>query len=255
MSKERTAGRGARAVRAFGIALATAVLVPAQHTGESAHPPAVDHNATAARPTHHPHPTLHPLRAWNFVKTGNEAYVASRTRRTDSVARHLPRRPVRPAGAGRYVCAVIVCADVEADLPELLGARARDLLVLRAPGPFVHRETTALLERLVVEERLSLVLVLGHAGCRALRPRRDRRPDALTARVARLQLLTGADKRPLEELLVRRQRERILAASDELGRRARADDLRVVPGVVDPTTGAIRWCATKVELMPVAPVK
>src|SRR5688572_17892557 len=141
-----------------------------------------------ALPGHAPLPSLHPLVALQHVKAGNAAAAAA-------VAAHqpLPAPTPRPAGAGRHVCAVIACADAPADLAPLLGFAREDVLCVRMPGPFVSPETTALLERAVASERLSLVVVLAHGDCPLLRPyvhadALTRRTDAVHAEAARRRL-------------------------------------------------------------------
>ena len=161
----------------------------------------------------------------------------------------------RPPGAGRYVCAVVTCADVDVDFAALFGLQRRDVLVLRLPGAYVTAEATALLERTIAQHRLSLVLVLGHTGCDALRPSGAERPDALDRRLTTLRHHAGATRLSLPEALVHRQRELLLAASEPLQRRLAEDDLRIVPGLVDEAASRVRWCHRRAHALPLAPVK
>jgi hypothetical protein len=235
-------------------ALALAALAaPAATIAGQGHPerPAESHG-TATRATHAPQPELPPLVAWQHVQRHNATYV--RALRGGSP---LPALPERPAGAGRYVCAVIVCADADFDVAPLLGLHRRDVLLLSLPGGFVDAATTALLEHLVVEERLSLVLLLHHAPCRTLARARQAvaLEDALLARFAPLAPRSHRDADALAKALLLRQREHVLAASGPLRRAHTADKLRVVPGSIDQATAAITWWHLPVDALPLAPVK
>ncbi|MCB9879605.1 MAG: hypothetical protein H6835_18580 [Planctomycetes bacterium] len=211
-----------------------------------------DHNGAAARPTHDPQPTLPPLVAWQHVQAGNDTFV--RHRRDDLPP---PELPPRPSGAGRYVCAVVVCADFDGTVAQHLGLAAEDVLVLRVPGPFVTAESAALLERVVSRERVSLVLLLAHRRCESLRPPRDdeRAPDAIDRR--RETAVRDAERLgvPLRDALLRAQRELLLATSTPLQLATAEDRLRIVPGVVDDRTGAIDWRNRRSDELPLAPVK
>ncbi|MCK5945049.1 MAG: hypothetical protein KAI24_23880, partial [Planctomycetes bacterium] len=227
-----------------------------------------------------------PLVAWQFVKQGNEAFAnrraaeararAAAARGHDPVAAagHVPapghhddhghtaadghghgeRQPLRPAGAGRYVCAVLACADTDVDLAAAFGLQRRDLLVLRAPGPFVTAEAVALLERAVERHRLSLVVVLAHGDCDALRAPIGHQ-DALTRRIAALRSRARTPDERLTETLVTRQRQLLLASSRALSGRVEKDELRVVPGLFDDRTGRIEWVARRAHTLPIAPIK
>ncbi|MEZ6038680.1 MAG: hypothetical protein R3F29_14455 [Planctomycetota bacterium] len=222
---------------------------PASHTAGDK--PA-DRNGAAARPTHAPQPTLPPLAAWRHVRNGNETY-----------ARHLrddlppPRLQPRPSGAGRYVCAVVLCADHDGAVAPLLGLAAEDVLVIRVPGTFLTAESAALIERAVAKERVPLVLLLAHRRCESLRPLRDgeRQPDAIDRRreaAARDAERLGV---PLRDALLRGQRELLLATSPALREAADEDRLRVLPGVLDDRTAVIDWRHRRSDELPIAPVK
>lgn len=223
-------------------------------------PAAEQKRGAGALPEHHPQLALHPLLAFEHVQAGNAAVVAARAK-----AEPMPAPKPRPAGAGRYVCAVVVCADCDVDVPALLGLRREDVLLLAVPGPFVGAETVALLERVAVAERLSLVLVLGHTACQSLAPA-PRSPGAASdgsapttdplarrAEVARRE--AERRRQPLPKTVVQMQRELLLAASDVLTRRTATDELRVLPGEIEPKSGAIVWHHSRVDTMPLAPVR
>lgn len=198
-------------------------------------------------PTHAPQPTLSPLVAWRHLQAGNAAAVAAL-----ATGKPVPAPPERPSGAGRYVCAVVACADADLDLPPLLGLRRSDVLWLAVPGPFATPETVALLERIVVAERVPLVLVLGHVSCRTLAGGRD---DVLATRTAALTAEAARRGRPMVRTLVEQQRDLLLAAADELRARQQRDELRVLPAEIDERTGALAWHHRAIDALPLAPVK
>jgi hypothetical protein len=62
-------------------------------------------------PTHAPLPVLRPLDAWLHIRAANAACLSARDAGLPAPA------PERPGGAGRYVCAVFMCADADLDVP------------------------------------------------------------------------------------------------------------------------------------------
>ena len=248
-------GRDGWCRRAVGLVAAFACLAHANAQREPRSHPAArsvaeQKRGAATAPTHAPQPELHPLLAWRHVLAGNAAAVAANQARAP-----LPAPAPRPSGAGRYVCAVLVCADLDLEIAPLLGLQRADVLVLAAPGPFATPEAIAMLERTVRDERLSLVLVLGHAHCRALAARADGADDVLARRVAPLAAEAARRREALPKVLVRAQGQQLLAASELLRARAAADALRVLPALVEPRTGTLQWQHVPTDVMPIAPVK
>ena len=83
-------------------------------------------------------------------KITRPSYVTKTHHGAPSVAtKHAAPFTRRPAGAKRYVCAVITCADVDCDIPALLGLAQKDVLELRLAGPFVNVAAVALLDRTI----------------------------------------------------------------------------------------------------------
>ena len=243
---------GAAMVLALGLASLPAQQQPSSGPSKS---PAEARRPTAL-PTHAPLPVLRPLDAWLHIRAGNAAWLSAR-----DAGRPAPA-PERPGGAGRYVCAVFTCADADLDVAAVLGLHRRDVLLISTPGPFVSPESISLLERLVREERLSLVLILAHTACRTLVPvRADARPgaeprqDALAQRLETVRTEARRSETTLGRALVLSQRAHLLASSDELRRLATADQLRVVPGEVDTNTGAFVWHHHRADELPLLPVK
>lgn len=226
----------------------------AQDHGSGGAPPIAPPRATKGTqaPTHAPQPVLSPLDAWTHVKRGNEGAAAARARREN-----LPPPQPRPAGAGRHVCAVIVCADCDLDVPALLGLPRQDVLLISTPGPFVTPEITALLEQAIGKERLSLVLMLSHSHCTTFDVERGASPqqDALAQRLAAVRADAERTRTPFAKALLLAQREQLLAASEELRRGTKADTLRIMPGELDTRTGAIAWLHRAADAMPLAPVR
>jgi hypothetical protein len=90
--------------------------------------------------------------------SGNAGYVAARRERArrqsnkliePSVTKshhetgmgkngHGATQPARPAGAGKHLCCVITCVDIE--IAPMLGLAHKHVLVLRLAGPFVNAE-------------------------------------------------------------------------------------------------------------------
>ncbi len=224
-----------------GVVAILMVVTTASAQHEAAPPP----KQPGPPPVHAPHPMLPPAAALAHVRTGNQRAVAARA--DDSV----PHLLARPAGAGRFVVAVITCADAAVDVPALLGLRADDVLVLSNAGANADTDAVELLEWAASTERLSLCIVLTHADCRSLEPRGDKRPD----RSADARDLADRRHLPLPVAQALLQRERLLAASDLLRRRTDAAEFFIAPASVDPRTGALTWHTSRAEEMPLAPVK
>ncbi len=239
--------------RAIVGGLVLSAALQAQHA-EPATPAATaaEQKRGASTPaTHVAHPTLPPLLAWQHVKDANAAVAKARTAGTPA-----PPLPARPAGAGRYVCAVLVCADADVDVPALLGLRRADVLLVSTPGPFANPESLALIERVAAAEHVPLLLVLGHADCRTIAARAaDTPPDTLSRRTDAARAEAERRQQPLPKTLVQLQREHLLAASDLLRERVLRDELRILPGTIDGKSHAISWHHARVDAMPLAPVK
>jgi len=231
-------------------AMLLASAAHAQHDEGKPRPKTTTKNPPAA--THAPQPEFAPLDALQHVKKGNERAAAAREKREP-----MPAPAPRPSGAGRHVCAVIVCADCDLDVPALLGLPRQDVLLISAPGPFVTPEITALLERAVKEDRLSLVLMLTHTHCTTLEtePGVSPQQDALAQRLALARTEAERLRTPLARALLLGQRERMLAASDPLRKAVTDDTLRVMPGQLDTRTGAITWLHRAADAMPLTPVR
>ncbi|MCA8966493.1 MAG: hypothetical protein H6838_05465 [Planctomycetes bacterium] len=225
----------------------------ANHAGQDPAPAAANRAAlkrgASDAPTHHPHPELRPADALQHLRNGLDARRAALAK-----GEPPPAPQERPAGAGRYVAAVITCADADLDAPALFGLARRDLLCISCPGPFVSSETVALLEHLATDERLSLIVVLGHDDCttRSLRATTPAQ-QLLSRRLAALRRNARLDQAVTKAFLLG-QRDALLGASELLMQRSARDQVRVVPGRVD-ARGEVLWLGQRVDAMPLQPVK
>jgi len=203
-------------------------------------------------PVHAPQPTLPPAVALEHLRQGN-----ARLRIALADGKPAPAPLPRPGGAGRYVAAVLVCADAGVDAAALFGLLPRDVLLVSVPGAFASADVTALLERTAQRERLSLCVVLTHADCPSLAA--DQGPSTAGQLFARrsnpARDLASARRLPLEHSQALLQKEQILALSESLRQLEREDRFRIVPAAVDPQTLAITWHTTRAEELPIAPVK
>jgi carbonic anhydrase len=206
----------------------------------------------AQPPVHAPQPVLPPAVALEHLRQGN-----ARLRAAVADGRPAPALLPRPGGAGRYVAAVLVCADAGVDAAALFGLLPKDVLLVSVPGAFASADVTALLERAAQRERLSLCIVLTHAGCPSLAA--DQGPSTAAQLFARrsnpARDLAAARRLPLEHSQALLQKEQILALSESLRQLEREDRFRIVPAAVDPSTLAITFFTTRAEEMPIAPVK
>ncbi len=239
----------------IGVLLTVQAACLAQHEPNGVRSDGADDAArkrgAAAAPAHLPHPELRPATALAHLQQGHAAFLAARAGKQP-----VPPPAERPAGAGRYVAAVLCCPDADLDAHELFGLARRDVLCIQTPGPFATAETIALLEHLVEHERLSLVVVLGHESCALQRARQGAsaaRRD-LDRRLATFDPPRGADAAALRALLLA-QRETLIAASEPMRLRCAADRLRIVPGIYDPRTSTLGWFGQRIDAMPLAPVK
>lgn len=228
-------------------------LVALPLRAQSTQPPtAADHKRGAPPPpTHAPQPEVSPLTLFAHVRAGHDRWLAARRD-----GKPVPAPAERPAGAGRHVCAVVVCSDCDLDVPGLLGLHRADVLLFSVPGPFVGPEVTAAIEREAVQQRLGLVLVFSHTRCTTLEPPPGATPrDVLTTRAEAAAQDSLRRRQPLRRTLAQAQRQLLLASSEELSRRAAGDRLRVVPAELDSDTGAITWHLRPIEAMPMPPVR
>jgi hypothetical protein len=217
---------------------------PTTHTAEQK-------RGTPPLPTHAPQPEVPPHELLAHVRAGHERWLEAHR-----AGKPAPAPAERPAGAGRHVCAVVVCADCDLDVPALLGLQRADVLLFAVPGPFVTPEIAAALERQVVHERLGLVLLFTHSNCPTLTPPKGAPTgDVLAAKATAAGLEAQRRRQPLGKTLVQIQRELLLASAEQLAQQAAADKVRLVPAEIDGKSGAITWHQRPIDALPMPPVK
>ncbi|MEQ1631656.1 MAG: carbonic anhydrase [Planctomycetota bacterium] len=246
--------------------------VPTKHADAAEGSPA----ERSARPTeesrlrtngkHGAHPVLHRAEpewpaaaALEHVREGNARSVEAKK------ASAAPPEPMpRPGGAGRFLVAVISCADAAVDVAALLSLKPEDVLLIQNAGAVADADAAELVLWAAREHRVSLCVVLTHSGCPSLNDApSDRRAEPASPRAAE----RGAKSR---ELARRRnlalshahallQKEQLDAA---VGTRSPNDadkparpPVRIVPATVDVRTGEITWHLSRAEQMPIAPVR
>ena len=207
---------------------------------------------TRTSPVYQTHLQLPPVAALDHLRTS-----LARTQEAKAKGTAAPTPLPRPSGAGRYIAAVLVCADADLDVPTLFGVLPKDLLVFRVPGAFASAEITALLEQAVANEKLSLCVVLKHTQCRSLEPDQgNSTAGAALARrgePARSVAQTRHLALPMAQAFV--EREHLLSLSETLRAASAKDQLRIVAATADTKSQAITWHTTRVDELPIAPVK
>lgn len=231
-------------------------------------PPRTGKGETAA-PIHRPQLRLSGDDAFAFVQARHEQRM-----REEHGEEGKRERSQRPAGAGRYVCAVVACADAGIDVRTALGLDAADVLLIQNAGANADSDTAELVARAREQHGLSLVLVLSHDACESLgegatKPRRsDADADPQTARVeqraASARALAARLRVSLAHAHALRQRERLEAALlDQPTAHANCEaageppmaPLRVVAATVDTATQRVTWRTQRQDSLPIAPVR
>lgn len=239
---------------AAATALAFAAAALAQHEPQPTPPPkptAEQKRGSQEAPTHAPQPEAPPALVLQWLRDYHAAWAAAA-----STGKTPPPAPPRPAGAGRHVCAVIVCADADVEVAPMLGLDRKDVLVLALPGPFVSPEAVALLEHAVTEERLSLVVVLSHADCTTAELSATEGPrKTLADRVARMRARAVQVRRAFAQVLARAEAEQVVAASKVMQEAVAADRLRVVAAELEDAVPRITWHASRADAMPMPPIR
>ena len=206
----------------------------------------------AAPLVHAPHPFLPPAAALECLRAGLVLYAAA------SMKGQSPPPPSeRPGGAGRYVAAVVCCADADLDLSGMFGLAQKDLLVIRVPGPFLSLEITALLEQAVLRERLSLCVVLSHADCACLSAEATQSPagQALKSRIEAARALATERHLALPAAIAGNERDQLIWSSPPISAAIKEGRFRIVPATFFAPTKTVLMHLSRKEEMPIAPVK
>lgn len=250
----------------LGIASWLVGQAPPGSPGGHPTPAAVSKRGTELPPTHRPLPAPTPFDALSHLQATAAAAAAERSGRTapatakaatEKAATGKPAAAERPAGLGRYVAAVVTCADADLDCAALFGVPRRDLLVLATPGGLVDADAVALLEAMASEQRLGLVVLLGHDDCASRTIGGASRAQRLFAKRLAVAGCEAAAPAAATLALLAAQRDALLAASDDLTERVAQDGLRIVAARREHGEGGdtVRWLLARSATMPIAPVK
>lgn len=225
---------------------------PSTGTGSS-----TEHGKTPERAVHRAAPELTAAAALQALRDGNARVAAARARGEDA------KEPGdRPGGAGRYVVAVIGCADCPVDPATLFGLRREDVLWISNAGATATSDAAALVAWAAREHRLRLCVVLPHTDCPSLAPASERtsrvegaelRAAAATALAARRHLAIAHAQALLQaEQLRAALRSAPQPASDA---KPANETVRVVAASVDASTRAVTFHVPRADELPIAPIR
>ncbi|MFT3859720.1 carbonic anhydrase [Micropruina sp.] len=189
------------------------------------------------RPPGLPSHRMPSAQALQRLKAGNARYVTQR-----SGEGHSPGSPV----TAEFPFAVVVgCLEPDAAGEHLFAETPGAVQCVRTAGPSLGADTMAAIEYAVLVQNVSLVLVLGHQGCGALRAAADARaagsvplPGELTGWVSRA--ATGTRLGDPATGHVRALRA-VLHRADSLLTLIRSGEVKIAAGVLAPATGAIEF--------------
>lgn len=217
-------------------------------------------------PTHAARLVLEPSELLRFVEESH-----ARAQRAREKSEPAPAPLPRPSGAGRYVCAVISCADAGIEPARVLGLDPRDVLVIQNAGALAERDAADLLAWAQREHGLSLCLVLSHDRCASLGANNGNRDVTAQSAMRRAEERSRAARELAASRRIRVsaahalvQREQLLAAlADELGAHTSCEDgakspmpsMRIVPALVDSSTLGVEWLSQRIDSLPIAPVR
>lgn len=243
----------------------------AQHGAPQHNAPPTDAAQTNGKgepvpPTHSAQLLLEPSTLLRFVE---DSYA--RAQRARDKSEPVPAPLPRPSGAGRYVCAVISCADAGIEPARVLGLDPSFVLVIQNAGAMADRDAADLLAWAQKEHDLSLCFVLSHERCASLGATSGTRDAAAQQTTRRAEERSRAAREVAAARRIRMsaahamvQREQLLAAladapsahaSCEDGAKSPMPSMRVVPALVDPSTLRIEWLSQRIDSLPIAPVR
>lgn len=220
------------------------------------------------RPVHHAQPDLPAEAALQFLREANARVAAARAH-----GERAADEP-RPAGAGRYVVAVIGCADAGVDAAALFGLRPEDVLWIANAGAVASSDAADLVAWAAREHRVRLCVVLGHTQCASLAPNAegnsasrvpgaDRRAAAARALAARRRLSLAEAQALVQAEQLRAALRSATATESEPAKgtattaepAARQPEVRVVAASLDATTRAVTFLVPRADELPIAPVR
>lgn len=228
----------------------------------------------AEAPIHRPQMRLSGDEAFAFVQARHEQTKREHPDSGQPGEKSGHETPTRPAGSGRYVCAVVACADAGIDACALLGLDAKDVLLIQNAGANADADVAELVARAQQDHGLSLVVVLAHDACGSLgegaRARRGAGASA-SPESTRIEQRASAARALADRLRISiahahalRQRERLEAAlrdrpaahaSCEGGDETPMAPVRVVAATVDAAERRVTWRTQRQDSLPIAPVR
>ncbi len=197
-----------------------------------------------------------PDQALQWLKEGNERYVAGKADRPNSSA----ERRVETARNGQSpFAAVLACADSRAPVELLFDRGIGDLFVVRVAGNVADTTEVASIEYGADHLGIPLVVVLGHTHCGAVKAATgnvagngplpqllDRIKPAVESIRREHPDISDADLIPAATRAnVRKSIADLLKASDTVRKLSEAGKLKLVGGVYDIETGRIEWLSDK----------
>jgi hypothetical protein len=237
-----------------------------KHSAAPSHAPATNGKGEPVPPTHAARFELEPAALLRFVE---DSYA--RAPRARDKSEPVPAPLPRPSGAGRYVCAVISCADAGIEPARVLGLDPSFVLVIQNAGAMADRDAADLLAWAQKEHDLSLCFVLSHERCASLGATSGTRDAAAQQTTRRAEERSRAAREVAAARRIRMsaahamvQREQLLAAladapsahaSCEDGAKSPMPSMRVVPALVNASTLRNEWLSQRIDSLPIAPVR
>ena len=145
------------------IATGALLLAPKGHAEDLAHAPA--RAAAAPAVTAHAEGAMTPEAAMARLVAGNARYAAGKPTRTNLDA----RRRTEVAAGQHPIAAILACADSRVAPEIVFDQGLGDLFVCRVAGNIVDDAVLASLEYSVIHLGASLIMVLGHERCGAVK--------------------------------------------------------------------------------------
>jgi carbonic anhydrase len=200
-------------------------------------------------------PITSPENALAELKAGNERFVEEkRVRSTDSV--HDAELRAQLANEQHPFAVVVTCSDSRVEDNILFDQEPGRLFTVREAGNGADQQGLASIEYAVGHLGESVVVVMGHTKCGAVRAVRDAKGEPLPGNMYAFQssmagLTESTPKQGdeaedaylarLVEANARRQAKAILTRSEEVARRVHDGRLRVVPAVYDLASGRVSF--------------
>lgn len=200
-------------------------------------------------------PITSPDNALAELRAGNERFVdEKRVRSTDSI--HDAELRAQLANEQHPFAVIVACSDSRVADNILFDQEPGRLFTVREAGNSADQQGLASIEFAVGHLGSSVVVVMGHTKCGAVRAVREAKGEPLPGHMYAFQeamagLVESTPKQAddaedvylgrLVEANARRQAKAIVVRSEEIQRRVRDGRLRVVPAVYDLATGRVAF--------------